>query len=353
MGHSYRILVASYSNDIFSLSFDPSTRSLTHASSIEAGFHPSWITHYPGDSSVVFASLEQENGKIIVLKYDDEGNGTIVAEASSGGDHPCALLATKGQLLIANYSSGHVSILPTAPKPPYILKQTPTIITLTGSGPNKDRQLSSHPHQVYPNEEHDEVLVPDLGGDRVYRFKKDPTGTWTPQSHITYQPGGGPRHVAFYNDTLYTLLELTSIVASHRLPSQPAMPSFLHTVATMSRPPSFPNNMLAAEILIPHPNATFPTPYIYVSNRNDPSPAGDLISIFSTEPKLISEVRSGLKHLRGMAFGGPDDKWLVAGGAQGGGIKIFERVDDGKGLVEIAANSEVESPTGFLWLYEP
>ncbi len=118
----------------------------------------------------------------------------------------------------------------------------------------------------------------------------------------------------------------------------------------MSQPPSFLNDMLAAEILIPHPNATFPTPYIYVSNRNDPSPAGDIISIFSTEAELIAEVRSGLKHLRGMAFGGPDDKWLIAGGAQGGGIKIFERVNDGKGLVEIAANNEAESPTGFLWL---
>ncbi|KAK0446975.1 Lactonase, 7-bladed beta-propeller-domain-containing protein [Desarmillaria tabescens] len=350
MAHSYRILVASYSNDIYSLSFDPSTRSLTRTSSIEAGFHPSWITHYPGDSSLVFASVEQENGKIIVLKYDNNARGIIVAEASSGGDDPCSLLATKDQLLIANYSSGHVSFLPIAPEPPYILKETPTTITLTGSGPNKDRQLSSHPHQVYLNEEHEEVLVPDLGGDRVYRFKRDPAGTWTPQSHIAYQPGGGPRHVAFYNGTLYTLLELTSTVVSHRLPPQPAEPSFVRTVETMSQPPSFPSDMLAAEILIPHPNATFPTPYIYVSNRNDPSPGGDIISIFSTEAKFIAEVRSGLKHLRGMAFGGPDDKWLVAGGALGGGIKIFERVNDGKGLVEIAANNEAESPTGFLWL---
>ncbi len=102
MASGYRILVASYSNDIYSLLFDPSTGSLTCTSSIEVGFHPSWITHYPGDSSLVFASLEQANGKIVVLKYDNEANGTIVAEASSGGDDPCSLLATKDQLLITN-----------------------------------------------------------------------------------------------------------------------------------------------------------------------------------------------------------------------------------------------------------
>ncbi len=61
-------------------------------------------------------------------------------------------------------------------------------------------------------------------------------------------------------------------------------------------------------------------------------------------------MRSGLKQSPWHGFGGPDDKWLIAGGAQGGGIKIFERVNDGKVWLEIAANNEAESPTGFLWL---
>ena len=60
---------------------------------------------------------------------------------------------------------------------------------------------------MYLNEEHDEILVPDLGGDRVYRFKKAPTGTWAAQSHIVYQPGGGPRHVAYYSTChLYSIV---------------------------------------------------------------------------------------------------------------------------------------------------
>jgi 6-phosphogluconolactonase (cycloisomerase 2 family) len=108
--------------------------------------------------------------------------------------------------------------------------------------------------------------------------------------------------------------------------------------------------MLAAEILIPKPNASFPTSYIYVSNRNDPHPEKDTIAIFDPKTmEMVGEVRTGLQHLRGMVFGGEDERWLVAGGAQGGGIKIFERVNGGKGLKEIAKNEEVEAPTGFLW----
>ena len=61
-------------------------------------------------------------------------------------------------------------------------------------------------------------------------------------------------------------------------------------------------------------------------------------------------MRTGLNHLRGMAFGGPDDKFLVAGGANGGGVKVFERIDDGKSLKLVASNDSVKAPTGFLWL---
>lgn len=119
----------------------------------------------------------------------------------------------------------------------------------------------------------------------------------------------------------------------------------------MSNPPPFPNDMLAAEILIPPPNTSFPAPYIYVSNRNDPSPEGDTVAIFSLNPlELVAEVRTGLKHLRGMAFGGPDDRWLVAGGVHGGGVKVFERVDEGKGLKLLASNEGIEGSTAFLWV---
>ena len=112
--------------------------------------------------------------------------------------------------------------------------------------------------------------------------------------------------------------------------------------------------MFAAEILIPNPNSTFSVPYLYVSNRNDPSPEGDSISIFAVDEtrtlRCVNEVRTGLKHLRGMEFGGEDDKWLIAGGLHGGGVKVFQRVADGTGLTVVAEYNDMEAPAGFLWL---
>ncbi|KAF9074869.1 3-carboxy-cis,cis-mucoante lactonizing enzyme [Rhodocollybia butyracea] len=346
----FTILSSSYSNSVYTISLDPESSTLK-TSSIEIGYHPSWITFHPSDKSLAFTGLEQANGKIIAIKYDGNYKGTVVAESSSGGMHPCDLAVVKDELLIANYGNGTVSTLPVSKDAPYILAEAPThTITLSGSGPNKGRQERSHAHQVFYSEEYDELFVPDLGGDRVYRLKQNANGVWTIESHIDNEPGSGPRHVAIYDGRLYTLLELKSLLAAHSLPDA----QFFTKTSTMFNPPTQPNYMLAAAILLPKPNATFTVPYIYVSNRNDPSPEGDSVAIFSIAnpdaPELIAEVRTGLDHLRGMAFGGPDDKYLVAGGANGGGVKVFERTEGGKNLKLIAEDPSVKAPTGFIWV---
>lgn len=109
--------------------------------------------------------------------------------------------------------------------------------------------------------------------------------------------------------------------------------------------------MLAAELLLPPPSSEYPIPYLYVSNRNDPSPEGDTIAVFAVSGgklELVNEVRSGLNHLRGMVFDA-SGRWLVAGGANGGGVKVFERVERGRALREVA-QVDVEAPTAFLWM---
>ncbi|EEB98003.1 hypothetical protein MPER_02571, partial [Moniliophthora perniciosa FA553] len=200
-------------------------------------------------------------------------------------------------------------------------------------GPNTKRQLSSHAHGVHWSEEKKEVLVPDLGGDHVYRFRKQiEEKKWEIVGKIPFEAGGGPRHYGI----LYTVLELSSRLTTHKLD-----PEFTLIANVPTRPETClsADNMIAAEVLIPPPNTTYPIPYIYVSNRNDPSPEGDTIAIFTPNNLQlgpIAHIRTGLSHVRGMIFFGPWDKWLIAGGGNGGGVKVFERVDQGRGLREVA-----------------
>lgn len=104
----YRILVGSYTTEIYTLAFDPEVPSLTLTSTITLGYHPSWITPHPTDKTIVFTALEQSEGKIFVLKLDDEGRATAVGEGPSGGADPCTLLALEGQLLLGNVRTSYV-----------------------------------------------------------------------------------------------------------------------------------------------------------------------------------------------------------------------------------------------------
>jgi hypothetical protein len=171
-------------------------------------------------------------------------------------------------------------------------------------------------------------------------------------------------------DILYTITELTSNLTAHRLPPLPASPKLLSITSTLQlQPGESPGNRAAAELLLAPvvrgdrrrgsnsssgDGGGCPKPFLYATNRNDPSPEGDPLAIFSLEdpaaPALLREVYTGLHHLRGAAIGGEDGRYIIMGGMLGGGVKMYERIEGGRALMEIAALPDLEGSTGFLWL---
>ncbi|KAF8588825.1 putative isomerase YbhE [Ramaria rubella] len=356
---SRKILVASYSSQITTLSFDSqaSPPSLSVVSSVDAGYHPSWITSHKTDASVIFTANEQPEGKVKALKYDlTSGEGKIIAEVSSGGADPCHLAISGNDLIIANYSGGNVGVFPLLPSAPYLPPQPSQVLPFIGSGPILSRQEASHPHQVLVHPTRNEVIIPDLGADKLWRLEHDGS-KWLVGGFLDMQRGGGPRHGVVLGETLFTLLELSNTITSHKLPALPHHPVLVSTAATLSDPPLDPTAIqpppLSAEILCPPVSTAYSTQYLYVTNRNDPSSEGDILSVFEVGEdgafELINEIRTGLRHLRGIAFD-EQSRYLIAGGAFGGGVKIFERVDGGRNLKEIAWLKDVKNPTGFHWL---
>ena len=114
----------------------------------------------------------------------------------------------------------------------------------------------------------------------------------------------------------------------------------------------------AAEVLIPPPNSAFPSTLVYASNRNTGStvdPRGDAIAIFSLDAdgklELVNQFFTGLEQIRGMEFGGPDNRYLVASGVVGdGGVIVFERVGQGADFVQVASNKDIPNRTSFVWV---
>ena len=105
------ILVGSYSNDVTTLVFDPTTETLQVASNLTVGHRPSWIASHNAHPSLVWTGLEQSEGKIVALSYDERGDCKVVSESSSAGSDPCFLWADKHELIIANVRSNLSFIL--------------------------------------------------------------------------------------------------------------------------------------------------------------------------------------------------------------------------------------------------
>lgn len=104
---SYRILVSSNTDFVYTLCFSPATGSLDLEYQTYTGHHPSWIAPHPGDKSLIFTGLEQQEGKIVVLRFDN-GKGIVEKMMTSGGSEPCSLFATESELFVANVCISHV-----------------------------------------------------------------------------------------------------------------------------------------------------------------------------------------------------------------------------------------------------
>lgn len=167
------------------------------------------------------------------------------------------------------------------------------------------------------------------------------------------------------DDRLFTLHELASTLSVQAIPKAPNGTSSI--IASASIKPTDPPAgavFAAAEILIPKPSAKFPTPYIYVSNRNTgiQDSRGDSIAIFQHVNKgrsneglrLITQVYTGLDQIRGMEFGPAatgGDEFLVAGGVAGSaGVIVLRRIDGGRNLQVVARNLDIPTRTSFVWL---
>ncbi|ESK84972.1 putative isomerase YbhE [Moniliophthora roreri MCA 2997] len=367
---AFTILAGGYDTFVSTYLFNATNASLLVTRKHTTGLNPSWLTPHPTNSSVFYAVNEVAIGALQSFTTSPDGVVTGPFDTvSSGGDSPAfALALSTGEVAVMNYGGGNGRIIPTTSDPlKFDNASAPVIAFPLPTNPVSERQAGSHPHQVVEHGE--EVLVPDLGGDVVWRLTKD-SGEWRIAGSIPQPSGSGPRHAAILDNRLFTLHELSSTLTVQAFPalSLNASAPLIANVSILPENPPAGAQWGAAEILIPPTTKSFPTSYIYVSNRNvatDPSaldPRGDTIAIFEhvgkgTEKeglKLVKQVYTGLSQIRGMEIGpatNGGNEFLVAAGVAGtGGTVVFRRIDGGADLEEVARNTDIETRTTFIWV---
>lgn len=150
------------------------------------------------DGSVLYAANEQADGTITA--FDVVRDSLVQRQVvPSGGADPCHLLLDSdgGALLVANYSSGSLAVLPLDGTGGFA--GDVRMLGHVGGGPHPQRQEGPHAHFVV-HAPGGWVLVVDLGTDEIRRYRRDDEGLRDDGIAVTFEPGTGPRHLAFSAD---------------------------------------------------------------------------------------------------------------------------------------------------------
>ncbi|KXN82926.1 hypothetical protein AN958_02009 [Leucoagaricus sp. SymC.cos] len=358
----FRILAGGYDVFVATYLFDPQTSSLSVLSRSPTGDNPSWISQHPTNASILYATNETPAGALQSFVINSDGSLTSAKDTiETEGDLPAFTVAlSTGQVGVMNYGTGNGRFVSTDRSALTFDNSAPLITFPIKSG------TVSHPHMILQHD--NEVFVPDLGQDTIWRLAQDPqnAASFKIQGSIPHPAGSGPRHIAIFEDRLYTLHELASTLTVQAIPTAPNGTSTIFSNVSII-PPNQPAgaSFAAAEILIPQPTKKFPTPYIYVSNRNTGTqldPRGDAIAIFELLDKgkkterlqLITHVFTGLDQIRGMEFGplkdGGEEFLAAAGVAGSAGTIILRRTEGGRDMEIVAKNLDIPTRSSFVWL---
>ncbi len=169
---------------------------------------PSYLIAHP-DRPWLFAVTEGTPSLVHSLALAADGRLEQLTSRESGGEIGCHLaLSPDGRyLVVAHYGSGSVSSF--AVDNGGRLSERRDLMTFDGSGPVAERQDRSRAHQVVFAG--GEILVPDLGTDRVHRLALDADGRFrTGAEPIVLPAGSGPRHLVLIEDFLVVACELSA-----------------------------------------------------------------------------------------------------------------------------------------------
>ena len=250
---------------------DPATGMWTHVQHIGDLTNPSFLALSP-DQRFLYSVHGDGDFATAFMLNGETGQAKLLNRGATGGNNGVrqAVDPAGKFLIVANYASGSVAVLPIAADGS--LKDQHQLVTLPGEpGPHRVEQTSSHPHDIVFDPSGRFVLVPDKGLDRVFVFRFDGVnGQLSPAEpdSVKTRPGAGPRHLAFHPKLpiVWVLNELDSTTATYRWDAERGTLTPIQVITTL--PTDFTGYSTTAEIAV-SPDGRF----VYCSNRGHDSVA--------------------------------------------------------------------------------
>jgi 6-phosphogluconolactonase len=284
----------------------------------------------------------QKSGAVSAFAIDPKtGKLSFLNQAPSRGAGPCHLTVdSRGRnLLVANYGSGSVAVLPISDDGR--LREATDFVQHHGKSVDPKRQQGPHAHSVNLSPDNRFAMVADLGLDQVLVYRFNPAYSTLAANEPPFakvNPGAGPRHFAFHpsGKFAYVINELQSTVTAFTWAADTGTLSEIQTISAL--PKDFSGESYSAEVQV-HPNGRF----LYGSNRGHDSIA--VLAIDEAQGTLtpVEHIPTQGKWPRHFGID-PSGTLLLAANQNSDNITVF-RIDPKTGRLQAAGQSlEVGSP---------
>ena len=335
------------SKGIYVAEFDPATGKLSVPKLAAETRDPTFLAVDP-TRGLLFAVNEvsdygnDHSGAVSVFRIEQRtGDLKFLTQQASGGSGPCHLaVSADGKcVLVANYGSGSVAVLPV--QSDGRLDEPSNSVQHHGSSVNSQRQEGPHSHFICWDPANRLVLACDLGLDKVMLYDLDKAER-TLSAHkppfFVVSPGSGPRHLVFAPDArhAYLLNEMSSTLTVCSYNSNRGELAEIQTISTL--PEGFKGQNTCAEVQV-HPSGKF----VYASNRGHNSITVFAVDGTTENVKAIQREPTKGKTPRHFAID-PSAQWLLAENQDSDNVVVFA-VDPQTGqLRSTGATQEVGAP---------
>ncbi len=265
---------------------------------------------------------------------------TPAGERVAGGEESCHIsVDPSGRcVLTADYGAHYVEVFPILGDA--TVGERTCLVRHSGSGPDRSRQESAHPHSINVDPSGRVAIVADLGLDKLFVYRLDAAkGTLSPNDppFATVAPGAGPRHFAFHPDGRHAFVinEMAASITAFNWDAEKGILSPYDTVPILGK--DFKGLNTAAEVVVAKSGK-----FIYGSNRGD-----DSIVVHSFDPAtgqltFVQRIADGIKVPRNYAID-PSGKWLICGNLTANTATVY-RVDSETGRLALAGLIAVPEP---------
>lgn len=308
--------------------------------------HPSFLAIHPSGRYLYAVSeidkfAGKKSGAVSAFTISQpSGKLELLNQQPSGGADPCHLTVDRAgrNVLVANYGGGSVEVLPVGESGRL---GEPTAF-IQHKDPDPGSKRSPNAHSVNLDAAGHFAFVPDLGLDKVFTYRFDPSkGELSPNDPpATSLPNGsGPRHFAFgpQGRFAYVISEKDNTVTTFAYDANAGALKEVQAISTL--PEGYKDKSRTAEVQV-HPSGKF----LYASNRGHDSIAVFAIDAATGKLTARGQTSTGGKWPRHFGID-PTGTYLLAANQRSDSIVIF-RIDPESGaLTPTGMNVEVPSPS--------